>query len=46
MIILVFILHGRDRFDAILDIVMVWAVAIPVLFVRARNRKNATISAN
>lgn len=46
MIILVFILHGRDRLDAILDIVMVWAIAIPVLFVRARSRKNATISVN
>jgi hypothetical protein len=39
-------LHGRDRSDVIIEILIVWAIAIPVLLVRARNRKNATISVN
>ena len=43
-ILLAFVLQGRDRSGAIIEILMVWAIAIPVLFVRARNRKNATIS--
>jgi hypothetical protein len=41
-----FVLHGRDRSDVIIEILIVWAIAIPVLLVRARNRKNATISVN
>ena len=45
-IFLAFVLHGRDRSDVIIEILIVWAIAIPVLFVRARNRKNATISVN
>jgi hypothetical protein len=45
-IFLAFVLHGRDRSDVIIEILTVWAIAIPLLFVRARNRKNATISAN
>jgi hypothetical protein len=45
-IILAFVLHGRDRLDVVLEIVMVWAIALAVLLVRARNRKNAAISVN
>jgi hypothetical protein len=45
-IFLAFVLHGRDRLDVIVEILIVWAIAIPVLLVRARNRKNATISVN
>jgi hypothetical protein len=45
-IFLAFGLHGRDRADVIIEILIVWAIAIPVLFVRARHRKNATISVN
>ena len=45
-ILLAFALHGRERSDVIIGILIVWAVAIPVLFVRARNRRNATISVN
>ena len=40
-IFLAFVLHGRDRSDVIIKILIVWAIAIPVLFVRARYRKNA-----
>jgi hypothetical protein len=32
--------------DVIIEILIVWAIAIPVLFVHARNRNNATISVN
>lgn len=45
-ILLAFLLHGRDRSDVIIEILIVWSIAIPVLFVRARKRKNATISVN
>jgi hypothetical protein len=45
-IFLAFVLHGRDRLDVIIEILIVWAIAIPVLFVHARNRNNATISVN
>jgi hypothetical protein len=45
-ILLAFVLHGRDRLDVVIEILIVWAIAIPVLFVRARNRNNATISVN
>jgi hypothetical protein len=43
-ILLAFLLHGRDRSDVIIEILIVWSIAIPVLFVRARKRKDATIS--
>jgi hypothetical protein len=43
-IFLAFVLHGRDRSEVIIEILVVWAIAIPVLYVRARNRKNATTS--
>jgi hypothetical protein len=45
-ILLAFLLHGRDRSDAIIEILVVWSILIPVLFVRARKRKNATVSVN
>jgi hypothetical protein len=45
-ILLAFLLHGRDRSDVIIEILIVWSIAIPVLFVRARKRKDATISVN
>jgi hypothetical protein len=45
-ILLAFVLHGRDRSDVIIGILIVWAIAIPVLFVRARNRNNAKIFVN
>jgi len=45
-ILLAFVLHGKDRSDVIIGILTVWAIGIPVLFVRARHRKNATISLN
>jgi hypothetical protein len=45
-IVLAFVLHGRDRSGVIIEILIVWAIAIPVLFVRARNRRNAAISVN
>jgi hypothetical protein len=37
-IILAFVLHGRDRLNVFMEIAAVWAVAIPVLFLRARNQ--------
>ena len=45
-ILLAFLLHGRDRSDVIIEILVVWSILIPVLFVRARKRKNATGSVN
>jgi hypothetical protein len=43
-IFLALVLHGRDRVDVIIEILIVWAIAIPVLlFVRGLNRKNATV---
>ena len=37
-IVLACVLHGRDKLVGIIPILIVWTVAIPVLFFRARNR--------
>jgi hypothetical protein len=43
-IFLAFVLHGRYRSEVIVEILIVWAIAIPVSFVRARHRKDAITS--
>jgi hypothetical protein len=38
-ILLAFVLHGRDRSDVIIEILIVWAIAIAVISARAKRKR-------